>query len=55
MLDIADEKLTEDIIKEFHRILKEGIMKTSTPKQTPKDMQKIMEWYNTLIEVTIKK
>ena len=24
MLDIANEKLTEDIIKEFHKILKEG-------------------------------
>lgn len=76
MLDIADENLTEDMIKEFHRILKEGTMdsrkewfnvgeykklaneagtmKTSTPKQTPKDMQKLMEWYNTLTEVTIK-
>lgn len=54
MLDIADENLTEDMIKEFHRILKEGTMKTSTPKQTPKDMQKLMEWYNALIEVTIK-
>lgn len=76
MLDIADENLTEDMIKEFHRILKEGTMdsrkewfnvgeykkianeagtmKTSTPKQTPKDMKKLMEWYNALIEVTIK-
>lgn len=76
MLDIADENLTEDMIKEFHRILKEGTMdsrkewfnvgeykklaneagtmKTSTPKQTPKDMQKLMEWYNALTEVTIK-
>lgn len=26
MLDIADEELTEDIIKKFHRILKEGTM-----------------------------
>ena len=26
MLDIAEEKLTENIIKEFHRILKEGTM-----------------------------
>ena len=24
MLDIADEKLTEKMIKEFHKILKEG-------------------------------
>ena len=76
MLDIADEKLTEDIIKKFHRILKEGTMdsrkdwfnvgdykklpneagnmKTSTPKQTPKDMIKLMEWYNSLSKITIK-
>lgn len=76
MLDIADEELTEDIIKNFYRILKEGTMdsrkewfnvgdykklaneagnmKTSSPKQTPKDMQKLIEWYNSLTEVTIK-
>ena len=76
MLDIADQNLTENIIKKFHKILKEGTMdsrkewfnvgdykklaneagnmKTSSPKQTPKDMQKLMEWYNSLPEVTIK-
>ena len=76
MLDIADKDLTEDMIKEFHKILKEGTMdsrkdwfnvgeykklaneagtvKTSTPKQTPKDMEKLMEWYNSLTKVTIK-
>lgn len=76
MLDIADEKLTEDIIKEFHKILKDGTMdsrkdwfnvgeykklaneagnmKTSSPKQTPKDMQKLIEWYNSIAKVTIK-
>ena len=76
MLDIADQNLTEDIIKKFHKILKEGTMdsrkewfnvgdykklaneagnmKTSSPKQTPKDMQKLMEWYNSLPKVTIK-
>ena len=76
MLDIADQNLTEDIIKKFHKILKEGTMdsrkewfnvgdykklaneagnmKTSSPKQTPKDMQKLMEWYNSLQKVTIK-
>ena len=76
MLDIADQNLTEDIIKKFHKILKEGTMdsrkewfnvgdykklaneagnmKTSLPKQTPKDMQKLMEWYNSLPKVTIK-
>ena len=76
MLDIADETLTEEMIKEFHKILKEGTMdsrkgwfnvgeykklaneagamQTSSPKQTPKDLQKLMEWYNTLKVVTIK-
>lgn len=76
MLDIADETLTEEIIKQFHKILKEGTtdsrkewfnvgeykrlaneagsMQTSTPKQTPKDMQKLLEWYNSLKEITIK-
>ena len=76
VLDIASENLTEDMIKEFHKILKEGTMdsrkdwfnvgeykklaneagtvKTSTPKQTPKDMEKLMEWYNSLTKVTIK-
>ena len=75
-LDIADKDLTEDIIKEFHKILKEGTMdarkewfnvgeykklaneagtmKTSNPKQTPKDMQNLMKWYNSLTQVTIK-
>lgn len=76
MLDIANNNLTEDIIKKFHKILKEGTMdsrkewfmvgdykkivneagqmQTSSPKQTPKDMAKLMEWYNSLKKVTIK-
>ena len=76
MLDIADKDLTEDMIKEFHKILKEGtidsrkdwfnvgeykklaneagMMQTSSPKQAPKDMQKLMEWYSSLEEVKIK-
>ena len=29
-------------------------MKTSSPKQVAKDMQKLMEWYNSLSKVTIK-
>lgn len=75
MLDKAEENLSEDIIKEFHKILKEGTMdsrkewfmvgdykkivneagnmKTSTPRQTPKDMVKLMEWYNSLEKITI--
>lgn len=76
MLDVADEPLTEEMMKTFHRILKEGTMdsrkewfnvgeykklaneagtmQTSLPKQTPKDIQKLMEWYNSLSEITIK-
>ncbi len=76
MLDTADKPLTEDMIKTFHKILKEGTMdsrkewfnvgeykklaneaggiKTSSPKQTPKDMQKLIEWYNSLKEISIK-
>ena len=76
MLDIAEEKLTEDIMKKFHRILKEGTMdsrhewfnvgeykklpneaggmKTTDPKYVQRDMTKLMEWYNSLKEVTIK-
>ena len=76
MLDVADKTLTEEMMKMFHKILKEGTMdsrkewfnvgeykklaneagtmQTSTPKQTPKDMQKLMEWYDSLKEVTIK-
>jgi Fic family protein len=76
MLDIAGNNLTEDIIKKFHKILKEGTMdsrkewfmvgdykkivneagqmQTSSPKQTPKDMAKLIKWYNSLEKVTIK-
>ena len=76
MLAVASDKLTEDMIKKFHRILKEGTtdsskdwfnvgeykklsnevgyIKTSSPKQTPKDMEKLIEWYNSLSEITIK-
>lgn len=76
MLDNADKQLTEEMIKNFHRILKEGTMdsrkdwfnvgeykrlaneagsmKTSSPKQVAKDMQKLIEWYNNLSKVTIK-
>ena len=76
MLDVAEEKLTEEIIKEFHKILKEGTsdsrkewfnvgdykklaneagnMQTSLPKNVVKDMAKLMEWYNSLEEITIK-
>lgn len=76
MLEIATQPLTEDMIKEFHRILKEGTfqrrkdwlnvgeykkyaneaggMPTVEPKAVPRHMIKLMEWYNSLEEITIK-
>ena len=75
MLDIADNQLTEKIIKEFHKILKEGTsdsrkewfavgdykrltnevggLKTTEPKNVERDMTKLLEWYETLKEITI--
>ena len=76
MLDVADKKITEKMIKEFHKILKQvtsdskkdwfavgdykklanevGGLKTSSPKNVEKDIGKLLEWYNSLKEVTIK-
>lgn len=76
MLDTADKKLTENMIKEFHRILKEGTsngrkdwfvvgdykklsnevggLKTTEPKNVERDMKKLLEWYDSLEQVTIK-
>ena len=76
MLDVAEEKLTEKMIKEFHKILKEGTsdsrkqwfnvgeykklaneagnMQTPFPKNVAKDMDKLLEWYNSLKKITIK-
>ena len=77
MLDIADKKLTEKMIKEFHKILKEGTsdsrvewfnvgeykqrantigngIKTTSPNNVEKDMSKLMDWYNSLKQITIK-
>lgn len=75
MLDIADKKLTEEIIKEFHKILKEGTsdsrkdwfvvgnykklpnevggLKTTDPKNVEQNMKKLIEWYDSLKQVTI--
>ncbi len=75
MLDIADKKLTEDMIKEFHKILKEGTsdsrkdwfvignykklpnevggLKTTNPRNVENDMKKLLEWYNSLKQITI--
>ena len=76
MIDKAEETLTEDMIKEFHKILKEGTAdsrkewfkvgeykqvvseagstKTTLPKYVQRDMAKLMEWYNSLVKITIK-
>lgn len=75
MLDIADNKLTENMIKEFHKILKEGTsdsrkdwfvvgdykkmqnevggLKITEPKNVEKDMKKLLEWYESLKQITI--
>lgn len=76
MLDNAEEPLTEDMIKTFHKLLKEGTSdsrnslfnvgeykrlpnevggtKTTQPKYVPRDMSKLLSWYNSLSEVTFK-
>ncbi|MBO4293317.1 MAG: Fic family protein [Clostridia bacterium] len=76
MLDNAEKKMSEKMIKEFHKILKEGTsdsrkdwfvvgdykklanevggLKTSSPKNVERDMKKLLEWYNSLKEITIK-
>lgn len=77
MLGVADKKLTEKMIKEFHEILKDGTsdsrvewfnvgeykqrsntigsgVKTTSPNNVEKDMLKLVDWYNTLKQITIK-
>ena len=76
MLNQAEKELTEEMIKEFHKILKEGTsdsrkewfkvgeykklpneagsMKTTQPKYVQRDMTKLIEWYNSLKQITIK-
>ena len=75
MLDIADIKLNEKMIKEFHKILKEGTsdsrkewfivgdykklsnevvgMKTTEPKNVERDIKKLLQWYQSLKQITI--
>ena len=75
MIDVANDELTENMIKKFHKILKTGTsdaqkewfnvgeykqlpnsvgdMKTTAPKDVQKNMQKLLEWYNSLIQITI--
>ena len=77
MLDVADKKLNEKMIKEFHKILKNGTsdsrvdwfnvgeykqkanqigsgISTTLPSNVEKEMSKLMEWYNSIKEITIK-
>ena len=77
MLDVADKKITEKMIKEFHKILKDGTsdsrvewfnvgeykqrtntigsgIKTTSPNNVEKDMSKLMDWYNSLKQVTVE-
>ena len=77
MLDVADKKLTEKMIKEFHKILKYGTLesqeewfnvgeykqrantlgsgiKTTSPNNVEKEMIRLMDWYNSLKQVTAK-
>lgn len=75
MLDIANKKLTEKMIKEFHKILKEGTsdsrkdwfmvgdykklpnevggLKTTEPKNVERDVKNLLEWYESLKQITI--
>ena len=76
MLDIAKNELSEDMIKTFHKILKEGTsdskkewfnvgeykqkanevgnIKTTLQKNVQRDMNKLIEWYNSLEKVKIE-
>lgn len=77
MLDVADKKLNEKMIKEFHKILKNGTsdsrvewfnvgeykqkanqigsgISTTLPSNVEKEMAKLIEWYNSIKEITIK-
>ncbi len=77
MLNVADKKLTENMIKEFHKTLKDATsdsrvewfnggeykqrantigsgIKTTSPNNVEKEMSKLMDWYNSLKQVTIK-
>ena len=75
MIDVAKKALTENMIKEFHKLLKAGTsdskkdwfnvgeykrlpnsigdMKTSAPKDVKRNMQKLLEWYNSLKQIKI--
>lgn len=76
MLDIADESLSENMIKEFHKLLKTGTSDerkswfnvgeyktlenevggkiTTSPKDVANEITKLLNWYNTLTNITIE-
>lgn len=76
MLENTDLTLNENMIKEFHKILKQGTedsrkewfkvgdyktianevggVETTDPKNVKKEINKLLEWYNLLEEVTLK-
>ena len=76
MLDVVDKTITEEIIKEFHKILKTGTSDerkswfnvgeykslanevggniTSKPKEVKDDINKLLEWYNSVEKVQIE-
>lgn len=77
MLDIADESLSENMIKEFHKLLKTGTSDErkswfnvgeykslenevggkiiTSPKDVANEITKLLNWYNTLTNITIEK
>jgi len=76
MLKVADQILSEDMIKEFHKILKTGTSDerkswfkvgeyktlanevggniTTSPKDVGKEMNNLLNWYNSIDTVTIE-
>lgn len=77
MLDTIDDKLSEEMIKKFHYILKDGTLTdeekewfnvgeykkkknfvgditTTLPNDVPKEMKKMLKWYNSIKEKKIE-
>lgn len=74
VIDNATKTITEEMIKEFHKILKNcttdskkdwfavgeykklsntvGDLKTTSPKEVQKHIQKLLQWYNSLENIT---
>ena len=76
MLETAEDKLSEALVKEYHRILKSstvdsqnswfrvgeykkvanmvGLVDTAKPDEVPGRMKNLIDWYNSLKNVTIQ-